>query len=161
MSYLSESDCESQSENQINDLSTGELSTDSNDEIVIDEKKPDIEIIKKLVDLCVKYENDLVKINNLKKAITVKLKKTREKLIPYMKKKEIDHINLNENHGGGKIRYNKKKVYKPLSKKKMIDLLNIYFKNIDEAKKIIKFLYDNREVKFVNNLVKTKPTKKN
>ena len=38
----------------------------------------------------------------------------------------------------------------------MTELLNAYFKNEQETKKIIKFLYDNREFKYVNKIVKTK-----
>ena len=34
-----------------------------------------------------------------------------------MEKKEIDFINVNPQMGGGKIKYNKTKVYKSLSKK--------------------------------------------
>ena len=112
--------------------------------------------MKKLVDLCVKYENDLKKINSLKKTISDKLKKTQNALIPYMENKEIDHINLNTNLGGGKIKYNNTKVYGSLSKKKLTELINVYFKNDETTKKLIKFLYDNREYKYVKKIVKTK-----
>ena len=137
--------------NSINDLST-----DSSENEIVLNNENDIETMKKLVDLCVKYENDLKKINSLKKTISDKLKKTQNALIPYMENKEIDHINLNTNLGGGKIKYNNTKVYGSLSKKKLTELINVYFKNDETTKKLIKFLYDNREYKYVKKIVKTK-----
>ena len=144
-------------QNNINDLSTDSSENETLNNIQQNNNNADdITIMKKLVDLTVKYENDLKKINDMKKVITNKLKKTKEQLVPYMQKKDIDHINLNPQYGGGKIKYNKTKVYSSLSKKKMVELLNAYFKNEQETKKIIKFLYDNREFKYVNKIVKTK-----
>tara|TARA_B100001175_G_scaffold251039_1_gene218291 strand:+ start:1765 stop:2250 length:486 start_codon:yes stop_codon:yes gene_type:complete len=144
-------------QNNINDLSTDSSENETLNNIQQNNNNADdITIMKKLVDLTVKYENDLKKINEMKKVITNKLKKAKEQLVPYMQKKDIDHINLNPQYGGGKIKYNKTKVYSSLSKKKMVELLNAYFKNEQETKKIIKFLYDNREFKYVNKIVKTK-----
>lgn len=144
-------------QNNINDLSTDSSENETLNNIQQNNNNADdITIMKKLVDLTVKYENDLKKINEMKKVITNKLKKTKEQLVPYMQKKDIDHINLNPQYGGGKIKYNKQKVYSSLSKKKMIELFNAYFKNEEQAKQIIKFLYDNREFKYVNKIVKTK-----
>lgn len=146
--------------NNINDLSTDSSENDNITSNItnnnITNGEDDIAIMKKLVDLCVKYENDLKKINDAKKTITNKLKKTKNALAPYMEKNEVDHINLNSQMGGGKIKYNKTKVYSSLSKKKMVELLNAYFKNEEQAKQVIKFLYDNREFKYVNKIVKTK-----
>lgn len=156
MSYyeeLDENETNYDTMNNINDLSTD---SSENEEICNTQGDDDITAMKKLVDLCVTYENDLKKINTMKKTITNKLKKTKEALIPYMQKNEIDHINLNPQYGGGKIKYNKTKVYSSLSKKRMGELLNAYFKNEQQAKQVIKFLYDNREFKFVNKIVKTK-----
>ena len=106
--------------------------------------------------MCVKYESDLVKINEVKKTITDKLKKTKAALAPFMEKKEIDFINVNPQMGGGKIKYNKTKVYKSLSKKTLINLFNAYFGDETKTKEIIKFLYDNREYKEVSKITKTK-----
>lgn len=144
-------------QNNINDLSTDSSENETLNNIQQNNNNADdITIMKKLVDLTVKYENDLKKINDMKKVITNKLKKTKEQLVPYMQKKDIDHINLNQQYGGGKIKYNKQKVYSSLSKKKMVELFNAYFKNEEQTKQIIKFLYDNREFKYVNKIVKTK-----
>jgi len=160
---MSNSDTDS-SENSITDLSNDklltELSTDSEDnnstiQNTINSEN-DIEIMKKLVNMCVKYENDLVKINVAKKTITEKLKKTKAALAPFMEKKDIDFINVNPKDGGGKIKYNKTKVYKSLSKKTLINLFNAYFGDEQKTKDIIKFLYDNREYKEVKKITKTK-----
>lgn len=162
MSYYEESEDETKYEtmNNINDLSTdsseNETINNINNTNNTNHGEDDITIMKKLVDLCVKYEDDLKKINTMKKTLTMKLQKTKNALVPYMQKNEIDHINLNPQYGGGKIKYNKQKVYSSLSKKRMVELLNAYFKNEDQAKQVIKFLYDNREFKYVNKIVKTK-----
>ena len=142
--------------NSINDLSTDSEDNNSTIQNTINGGENDIEIMKKLVNMCVKYENDLVKINEAKKTITDKLKKTKAALAPFMEKKEIDFINVNPKDGGGKIKYNKTKVYKSLSKKTLINLFNAYFGDEQKTKEIIKFLYDNREYKEVSKITKTK-----
>ena len=156
MSYYEESDDNETNYDTMNNIN--DLSTDSseNEDLCNTQGDDDITAMKKLVDLCVTYENDLKKINTMKKTITNKLKKAKEALVPYMQKNEIDHINLNQQYGGGKIKYNKTKVYSALSKKRMGELLNAYFKNEQQAKQVIKFLYENREFKYVNKIVKTK-----
>ena len=157
--HSSESETETETENSINDLSNKlptELSTDSEDDNFTIQNtinsENDINIMKKLVNMCVKYESDLAKINEAKKTITEKLKKTKAALAPFMEKKEIDFINVNPQMGGGKIKYNKTKVYKSLSKKTLINLFNAYFGDEQKTKEIIKFLYDNREYKEVKKL---------
>ena len=142
--------------NSINDLSTDSEDNNSTIQNTINGGENDIEIMKKLVNMCVKYESDLAKINEAKKTITEKLKKTKAALAPFMEKKEIDFINVNPQMGGGKIKYNKTKVYKSLSKKTLINLFNAYFGDEQKTKEIIKFLYDNREYKEVSKITKTK-----
>jgi|TARA_Y100000589_G_C27186571_1_gene642957 hypothetical protein len=155
----SETDTESEeynNMNSINDLSTDSEDNNSTIQNTINGGENDIEIMKKLVNMCVKYENDLIKINEVKKTLTDKLKKTKAALAPFMEKKEIDFINVNPQMGGGKIKYNKTKVYKSLSKKTLINLFNAYFGSEEKTKEIIKFLYDNREYKEVSKITKTK-----
>tara|TARA_B100000401_G_C52563306_1_gene604365 strand:- start:82 stop:561 length:480 start_codon:yes stop_codon:yes gene_type:complete len=155
----SETDTESEeynNMNSINDLSTDSEDNNSTIQNTINGGENDIEIMKKLVNMCVKYENDLIKINEVKKTLTDKLKKTKTALAPFMEKKEIDFINVNPQMGGGKIKYNKTKVYKSLSKKTLINLFNAYFGSEEKTKEIIKFLYDNREYKEVSKITKTK-----
>ena len=84
MSYY-ESNTEEESE--YDNLNTiNELSTDSSENEVEVNHVDDIAKMKNLVNLCVKYENEIEKLNTLKKAITVKLQKAKTDLIPYMKK---------------------------------------------------------------------------
>lgn len=153
-----ETDSEEIEYNNINSIN--DLSTDSENDTTINNTisgcEDDITVMKKLVNMCVKYESDLVKINEVKKTITDKLKKTKAALAPFMEKKEIDFINVNPQMGGGKIKYNKTKVYKSLSKKTLINLFNAYFGDEQKTKEIIKFLYDNREYKEVSKITKTK-----
>ena len=157
----SETNTDTDSESGYNNInSINDLSTDSEDNSTINNTisggENDINIMKKLVNMCVKYESDLAKINEAKKTITEKLKKTKAALAPFMEKKEIDFINVNPQMGGGKIKYNKTKVYKSLSKKTLINLFNAYFGDEQKTKEIIKFLYDNREYKEVSKITKTK-----
>ncbi len=152
----SDSEIEYNNINSINDLSTDSENNDTTINNTISGGEDDITVMKKLVNMCVKYESDLVKINEVKKTITDKLKKAKTALAPFMEKKEIDFINVNPQMGGGKIKYNKTKVYKSLSKKTLINLFNAYFGDETKTKEIIKFLYDNREYKEVSKITKTK-----
>ena len=63
--------------NKINDLSTDSSENETINEIQNNNNGDDLTIMKKLVDLTVKYENDLKKINDMKKVITNKLKKAK------------------------------------------------------------------------------------
>ena len=123
---MSHYDTNSESEytglNNIQDLSTDSENNDNTLQNTITGGENDIIIMKKLVNMCVKYENDLVKINAAKKTITEKLNKAKTALIPFMEKKEVDFININEQSGGGKLKYNKTKSYKALTKKNLINL---------------------------------------
>lgn len=152
----SDSEIEYNNINSINDLSTDSENNDTTINNTISGGEDDITVMKKLVNMCVKYESDLVKINDVKKTITDKLKKAKAALAPFMEKKEIDFINVNPQMGGGKIKYNKTKVYKSLSKKTLINLFNAYFGDESKTKEVIKFLYDNREYKEVSKITKTK-----
>jgi hypothetical protein len=152
----SENETEYNNLNSINDLSTDSENNETTVNTTLNGGQDDISIMKKLVNMCVKYENDLIKINEVKKTITEKLKKAKTALAPFMEKKEIDFINVNPQMGGGKIKYNKTKVYKSLSKKTLINLFNAYFGDETKTKEIVKFLYDNREYKEVKKITKTK-----
>ncbi len=154
--YESDSEPEFTNVNTIQDLSTDSENNDTTINNTIGGGENDIEIMKKLTNLCIKYEQDLEKINKYKKILSEKLKKTKNALAPYMEKKEIDFININPTMGGGKLKYNKTKVYKSLSKKSLINLFNAYFGDEKKTQEIVKFLYDNREYKEVKKITKTK-----
>ena len=97
----SDSEIEYNNINSINDLSTDSENNDTTINNTISGGEDDLTIMKKLVNMCVKYESDLVKINEVKKTITDKLKKAKTALAPFMEKKEIDFINVNPQMGGG------------------------------------------------------------
>tara|TARA_Y100000591_G_scaffold268365_1_gene242566 strand:+ start:181 stop:663 length:483 start_codon:yes stop_codon:yes gene_type:complete len=152
----SESDNEYTGLNNIQDLSTDSENNDNTLQNTITGGENDIIIMKKLANMCVKYENDLVKINAAKKNITEKLNKAKKALIPFMEKKEVDFININEQSGGGKLKYNKTKTYKSLTKKNLINLFDAYFGDKQKTEDLVKFLYSNREYKEVRKITKTK-----
>lgn len=152
----SESDNEYTGLNNIQDLSTDSENNDNTLQNTITGGENDIIIMKKIANMCVKYENDLVKINAAKKNITEKLNEAKKALIPFMEKKEVDFININEQSGGGKLKYNKTKTYKSLTKKNLINLFDAYFGDKQKTEELVKFLYSNREYKEVRKITKTK-----
>ena len=140
---------ESESSDDLNDLNN----VNNNNNI------SDIDLIRKLVDLKLKYEGDTLKLKNHLKIIKSKMDEINKQLIILMKKQEATHININNEKGGGKIKYKKTKSYSSISKKCLNNLLPIFFKqyniNID-TNELIKFLYQNREFKELEKLTKTK-----
>ena len=76
--------------------------------------------------------------------------------MPLMEKNDVDFINIKNNDGGGKLKYNKTKKYNSLSKKYLLNILNIYFKNETLAQELMSFIYNNREYKNKVNITKTK-----
>lgn len=152
----SETDTSNESENQIYESeSSEELNQLNNNNNTLS----DIELIRKLVDLKLKYELDTVKLKKHLKIIKSKMDQINKQLIILMKKQEATHININDEKGGGKIKYKKTKSYSSISKKCLNNLLPIFFKqyniNID-TNELIKFLYQNREFKELEKLTKTK-----
>ena len=96
----SETDTESEeynNMNSINDLSTDSEDNNSTIQNTINGGENDIEIMKKLVNMCVKYENDLIKINEVKKTLTDKLsaEEIKEKLEDYIEVEDISKVPLN------------------------------------------------------------------
>ena len=83
----------------------------------------------------------------------LKLKKTKEiepQIMDFMKKYNISDLNTQN----GRLKYSEKSVKKGLSKKTLVNNLLLYYNNEDEAEKVTKFIYDNRE-----EVVKPKITK--
>jgi len=117
-----------------------------------------IDLIRKLVDNKIKYEEDMKKIKIYTKTLKQKIDNINKQLIPLMKQQDVSFININADKGGGKIKYNKVKTYSSISKKCLNNLLPIFFKekniNID-FNELVKFLYNNREFKENEKLTKT------
>ena len=140
-------------ENISNKPDFSELSTDSD----IDSNHTDnIDNMKKLVYQCVKYENEIKKINVYKKELNIKLKQIKTNLIPFMEHNEIDFININKKSGGGKLKYTKKKSFTSISKKYLFDSFKNFFNNGEQAQKLLDYLYENRQYKENVSIIKSK-----
>lgn len=151
-------DSSQQSENNIyEDLSSSD-NEEENKMMNSNNNISKLELIRKLVDTKIKYENDMKKIKEYTKTLKNKLDTINKQLIPLMKQEDVSFININPEKGGGKIKYNKVKTYSAISKKCLNNLLPIFFKerniNID-FNDLIKFLYSNREFKENEKLTKT------
>tara|TARA_B100000401_G_scaffold438313_1_gene386360 strand:+ start:2027 stop:2518 length:492 start_codon:yes stop_codon:yes gene_type:complete len=150
-------DSSQQSENNIyEDLSSSD--NEEENKVINNNNISKIELIRKLVDTKIKYENDMKKIKDYTKTLKNKIDTINKQLIPLMKQEDVSFININKDKGGGKIKYNKVKTYSAISKKCLNNLLPIFFKekniNIDFGE-LIKFLYNNREFKESEKLTKT------
>lgn len=150
-------DSSQQSENNIyEDLSSSD--NEESNSIVNNNNISKIDLIRKLVDNKLKYEEDMKKIKEYTKTLKNKLDTVNKQLIPLMKQQDVSFININADKGGGKIKYNKVKTYSAISKKCLNNLLPIFFKekNINlDFNELIKFLYTNREFKENEKLTKT------
>ena len=140
---------------------------------------PDKRIIKQLVSQYVKYEEQLVLLNNKKKEIQTQIDTIKKSLVPFMEAQKIDFITIDTSEidsylpsannttpstssittTTSKIKYSKVKRYKSFSKKYFINIFEAYFKNEEDAKKLLKFIYDNREYKEVPQIKKDKSKK--
>ena len=141
---------------------------------------PDKRIIKQLVSQYVKYEEQLVLLNSKKKEIQAQVDTIKKSLVPFMEAQNIDFITIDTSEidsylpsannttpstssttttTTSKIKYSKVKRYKSFSKKYFINIFEAYFKNEDDAKKLLKFIYDNREYKEVPQIKKDKSKK--
>jgi hypothetical protein len=145
-----------QTENIIleNNNNISQLSSDS--EIDDVNNTNNLNNMKKLVYQCVKYENELKKIDNIKKEIKNKIFNIKQLLIPFMENNEIDYININKNEGGGKLKYSKNKIYSSLSKKNLLITFTKYFNNEEQAQKLLNFIYENRQYKEKIKIIKSK-----
>lgn len=82
-------------------------------------------------------------IKALNKAIVERRKqksKLSEDILTMMNKFEIDNMNTKN----GRLIYSVSNTSKPLSKKNLIDGLNVYFKNEDTAKSVSQIVLDSR-----------------
>ena len=139
---------------------------------------PDKRIIKQLVSQYVKYEEQLVLLNNKNKKLQTQKDNIKKSLVPFMEAQNIDFITIDTSEidsylpsannttpststttTTSKIKYSKVKKYKSFSKKYFINIFEAYFKNEDDAKKLLKFIYDNREYKEIPQIKKDKSKK--
>jgi hypothetical protein len=90
----------------------------------------------------VKVDNDIKKLQKEQNKMKNEKKKLSESLIEIMKKNEIDCFDIND----GQIFYTKKNIKKPITKKNLINILSIYYKNdLMKANELNDFILNNRE----------------
>jgi hypothetical protein len=97
----------------------------------------------------VKLDNEIQQL----KTEEMKRKKSQKEISKYimnqMKESEIDEFNLKE----GTLKYSRKTVKQPLTKKTLANILTKYYNgNIDEANELNNFILSNREEKVVEKL---------
>jgi len=131
-----------------------QLSEDSDIEDI--NNTTNLDNMKKLVYQCVKYENELKKLDSIKKDIKNKIFNIKQHLIPFMENNQIDYININKNNGGGKLKYSKSKIYSSLSKKNLLTTFTKYFNNEEQAQKLLDFIYKNRDFREKIKIIKSK-----
>jgi hypothetical protein len=90
----------------------------------------------------VKKDNEIRQLQKQQTMLKNEKKQISVSLLDVMKRNEIECFDIND----GKILYNKKNVKKPISQKKMIELLSRYYDgDLLKATEINNFLLDNRE----------------
>jgi hypothetical protein len=99
----------------------------------------------------VKIDNEIRKLRSEENIRKKEQKRISTQLIEVMRKNEIDEFELND----GKIMYTKKNVKKPITKQKLLELLQKFHNgDIQKANDINNFILSNREEKKVENIVR-------
>jgi hypothetical protein len=99
----------------------------------------------------VKIDNEIRKLRSEENIRKKEQKRISTQLIEVMRKNEIDEFELND----GKIMYTKKNVKKPITKQKLLELLQKFHDgDIQKANDINNFILSNREEKEVENIVR-------
>lgn len=90
----------------------------------------------------VKVDNDIKKIQKEQNKMKNKKKELSNSLIEIMKKNEIDCFDIND----GQIIYTKKNIKKPITKKNLLQILLMYYKeDLFKANNLNDFILNNRE----------------
>jgi hypothetical protein len=99
----------------------------------------------------VKIDNEIRKLRSEENIRKKEQKRISTQLIEVMRKNEIDEFELND----GKIMYTKKNVKKPITKQKLLELLQKFHNgDLQKANDINNFILSNREEKEVENIVR-------
>ena len=113
--------------------------------IQMDKQNDLIDVIKEWV----KIDNEIKHLKNEENKRKNQQKVISKNLMKIMSDYNIDEFELKD----GKIIYTKKNVKKPITKKMLLDLLTIYYKNdIEKANDVNNFILDNREEKVVETI---------
>jgi hypothetical protein len=100
----------------------------------------------------VKNDNEIRMLKKEENIRKNEQKKISEELINIMRKNEIDEFDISD----GKIMYSKKNIKKPITQKKLLNILaNFYNGDISKAIEINNFILDNREEAVVETIKRT------
>jgi predicted nucleic acid-binding Zn-ribbon protein len=100
-----------------------------------------LEEFKKKVQIWLKLDNDVKRLNDALKERRKKKNKLNEEIMEFMDKYHFDDLNTDK----GIIKYKKSSVKTPLSQKIIKEKLNELFENDDNTKEKINDIFDNRE----------------
>lgn len=108
--------------------------------------------LKRIITDWVKIDNeirDMQKRQNIRKADKKRLSTT---LMSLMNTQELDRVNILD----GEIKYSKKSIKKPISKKILMSLLDNYYPNdVDKARELSKYIMDNRDESVKESITRT------
>ena len=108
-----------------------------------------IEIIKEWV----KIDNEIIQLRAEESKRKQRQKEMSKMIMTKMKEDEIDEYNLKD----GKLKYSKKNVKQPITKKKLTEILTKYYNgNTEQADNLNNYIMDNREERIVEKLERGK-----
>lgn len=96
----------------------------------------------------VKLDNEIKKLRSEENVRKKSQKELSNTLMAMMKENDIDEFDLKD----GKIKYNKRNVKKPLTKKALLDILLKYYNDKEKATEVNDFILDNRETVLVESI---------
>lgn len=109
------------------------------------------EVLKRQIREWIALDNDLRRMKKELRQRTLDKERMTAGLIDSMKRKNIDMVNLADGH----LRYESRKVKKPVTQKMLLNLLATYFDgNVEEANKVNTFILDHREETVKETLVR-------
>ena len=121
----------------------------------LDDNDPDFIEFKEDVQLWLKLDDDIKKLNEAMKERKNKKNEITPKLLDFMENHNINDLNTND----GNLKFQKSLRSKPLSKKYLINRLGDFYKSIEKSEKIVNFIYNNREKTEISNLKRVYPKK--
>jgi hypothetical protein len=98
----------------------------------------------------VKLDNEIKKLQSEATLRKKNQKILSNSLMELMKENNIDEFDLKD----GKIKYNKRNVKKPLTKKALLDILSKYYNDNDKANEVNDYILDNREITVVESITR-------
>jgi len=109
----------------------------------------DNDALKRQIREWIALDNDLRRIKKEVRQRTLDKERMTAGLIDSMKRKNIDMVNLADGH----LRYESRKVKKPVTQKMLLNLLATYF-DAEEANKVNTFILDHREETVKETLIR-------